>query len=81
MVCRLCPKLFGTMKMDLKCQLLCSIASDYIFTRELPGVCSGEFFNWANFYGKGNTLNYIDILIALKKLIHLCQKPANDTQF
>ena len=33
------------------------------------------------FMGKGNTLNYIDILIALKKLIHLCQKPANDTQF
>ena len=54
----------------------------YILTRELPGVAL--FFNFSTgqiFMGEGNTLNYIDILIAFKKLIHLCQKPANDTQF
>ena len=50
-------------------------------TRELPGVALVNFSTGQIFMGKGNTLNYIDILIALKKLIHLCQKPANDTQF
>ena len=53
----------------------------YCITRELPGAALVNISTGEIFMGKGNTLNYIDILIALKKLIHLCQKPANDTQF
>ena len=45
-------------------------------TRELPGIALVIISTGQIFMGKGNTLNYIDILkyCSSKELIHLCQK-------
>ena len=51
-------------------------------TRELPGVALVNTSTRRIFMGKGNNLSYIEILKWLfKKLIQLCQKPSNGTEF
>ena len=53
-----------------------------LYQRPIPGVALVNFSTGQIFMGKGNTLNYIPILKQLfKKLIHLCQKPSNGTEF